>query len=211
MIVYRNVVKSFYFFIFYCAYWRSAKYYHTLAKILTLLTLQLTCIIHWQIYRGKDLDVVNIATECYLLGETMSDIKKIQKTALLSVLVNRFLPTKNEGPTCPIPRHGPTYPDMGQFTPTWANLSWHGAAYPNMGQLILTWGNLPRHGPTYPDLGQLTPAWATYPDMGQFTPTWGNVPRHGPIYPDMGQRTPTWVNLPRRGPTSPDIGQLTPT
>ena len=59
------------------------------------------------------------------------------KSALLSVLLNRFLLIENEGPTCAIP---------------WANLPRHGATCPDMGQLT-------RLGATYPDMGQLTPTW----------------------------------------------------
>ena len=50
------------------------------------------------------------------------------KSALLSVLLNRFLLIENEGPTglipwaINIPRHGASYPDIGQLTPTWGNL-----------------------------------------------------------------------------------------
>ena len=48
--------------------------------------------------------------------------KKDTKTALLSVLVNRFLLTENEGSTCSY--RGPsTNPDMGQAGPIVARLA----------------------------------------------------------------------------------------
>ena len=73
--------------------------------------------------------ILQVNVNCYFLDRKKNSDVKDTKTALVSFLVNSFVLIQNEGPT---------YPDMGQLTPTRTNLSRHGATYPDIGQLTQT-------------------------------------------------------------------------
>ena len=61
----------------------------------------------------KDFNTDNITTECFLFSRLFFVHKKVQNCATQRSS-NRFLLSKNEGPTCPLP---------------WANLHRHGASW----------------------------------------------------------------------------------